>query len=133
MAEPLIFGRTAMGEELRAGRFSDRIEIRRDGAPLYLDALRLEGDIAAGLDRPHSANGARAMVSLVYVGADAEALLGPLRALLPATGGASRIGADVLALRLLAEGGYELRRSLVPVLARLTRRPGGDLPKPWMI
>ena len=133
VAEPMIFGRTATGEVLRAGAFSDRIEIRRDGRLLYLDALRLEGNIAAGLDRPHGANGARALVSLVYVGADAEALVAPARALLPETGGASLIGADVLALRILAEGGFELRRSLVPLLAFLTRRPGGDLPKPWMI
>lgn len=134
VAEPLIFGRAAMGEELHAAQFSDRIEIRRDGQPLYHDAMRLDGDIAAQLDRPHVARGARALVSLVYVGADAEAQLGPLRAALPvsgpAIGGASLIGADLLALRLVAEDGFALRRGLIPILTRLT---GSDLPKPWMI
>lgn len=130
LAEPLVFGRGAMGEDLRAASFEDRIEIRREGRPLYLDAVRLDGDIAARLDRPHVARGARAMVSLVYVAADAEAHLGPLRALLPGTGGVSLIGDEVLALRLLAADGFDLRRHLVPILTRLT---GADLPKPWMI
>lgn len=130
VAEPLIFGRGAMGEELRAARFTDRIEIRRDGRPLYLDALRLDGDIALRLDRPHAGGGARAMAALVYVAPDAAAHLGPLRAVLHETGGASLIGDDVLALRLLAADGFALRRHLIPILARLT---GADLPKPWMI
>lgn len=130
IAEPLIFGRAAMGEEVRTGRFHDRIEIRRNDRPLYLDAMRLDGDMAAHLDRPHVALGARAMVSLVYVGADAEAHLDPLRRALPPTGGVSLIGEDLLALRLLADSGYDLRQTLVPLLTRLI---GGDLPKPWMI
>ncbi len=130
LAEPLIFGRAAMGEEVRSARFDDRIEIRRDGTPLYLDAMRLEGDIAAHLNRPHAGNSARALVSLVYVAPGAEAQLAPLRAMLPDTAGASLIGDDVLALRLLAVDGYALRQTLIPILSRLT---GGDLPKCWMI
>ena len=50
--------------------------------------------------------------------------------LLLAIGGASLIGADLLALRLVAEDGFALRRGLIPILTRLT---GSDLPKPWMI
>ena len=133
VAEPLIFGRTAMGEEVRKGQFHDRIEIRRDGRPLYRDAMRLDGDIAARLDRPHAGGGARALASLVYVAPDAEAQLAAVRRALPGTGGASLIGDDVLALRLLAGDGFELRRSLIPILTRLMSTSGGDLPKPWMI
>ena len=130
ICEPVLFGRAAMGEELRSARFHDRIEIRRDGVEVYRDAMRLDGDIAARLDAPHGAGGARALATLVYVGADAEAHLAPIRAGLPETGGASLIGSDLLALRLLASDGYDLRRALIPVLTRLTDT---DLPKPWMI
>lgn len=130
VAEPVIFGRAAMGEEVRFGRFDDRIEIRRDGRPLYCDAMRLDGDTAARLDRPHTGGGARALVSLVYVAPDAEAQLAAVRSALPPTGGASLIGDDVLALRVLAADGFEMRRALIPILTCLT---GGDLPKCWMI
>jgi len=130
LAEPLVFGRAAMGEVLRSGQFSDRIEIRRDGVPLYLDAMRFEGDIAAHLARPSVGNGAGAMVTLVFVSPLAEAGLALVRALLPVTAGASLLQEDVLVLRGLAPDSFLLRRFLVPVLNLLT---GDGLPRPWMI
>jgi urease accessory protein len=130
ICEPLVFGRLAMGEQVKAARFHDRIDIRRDGKPLYLDAMRLSGDIAAQLDRPHTAAGARAMASLILVAPDAEARLEKVRAMLPPTGGASLIQNDVLALRLLAPDSHVLRQSLIPILTLLTQE---DLPRCWMI
>jgi len=130
VVEPLVFGRTAMGEDVQHGQFHDRIEIRRSGAPLYLDASRYPASIAAHLDRPTVANGARAMATLVYIAPDAEAHLTPIRDHLPERAGASLIGRDVLALRLLAADGYALRQSLVPIVTRLSR---DRLPRCWMI
>ena len=130
LCEPLIFGRAAMGEVLTDARFSARIEITRDGAPLYLDSLTLSGDVAAHMARPHIAAGARAMATLIHVNPDAESHLDAIRALLPATGGASLLFPDVLVLRLLAADGFDLRQSLVPILTRLS---GAALPRPWMI
>jgi urease accessory protein len=130
MVEPMVFGRAAMGETLTSASFKDRIEIRRDGLPIYLDAMTLTGDVHAHLANPVVANGACAMASVVYVGGDAEAHLAPLRAILPETAGASLILEDVLVLRLLAEDSFALRQTLIPVLHRLN---GGDLPRCWMI
>jgi len=130
MVEPVVFGRAAMGEELHAARFHDRVEIRRAGAPLWLDALRLEGDIAAKLDRPALAGGARAMASLVYVAPDAEVWLDRLRALLPVTGGASLVRDGLIAARFLATDAWELRKTLVPALKLLN---DNTIPKPWML
>ncbi|MGC9417419.1 MAG: urease accessory protein UreD [Rhodovulum sp.] len=129
MVEPVVFGRAAMGEVLHDALFRDRIEIRREGVPLYLDALRLEGDIAAHVVRPAVAGGAGAMASLVLVSPAAEAHLAPVRALMPATGGASLLRDDVLVLRLLAPDSFALRRALVPALMRLT---DNALPRSWM-
>jgi urease accessory protein len=130
MVEPLIFGRRAMGETLTSGRFRDRIAVTREGRPIYRDGVTLEGDIAATLARPGVAGGAGAMVSLVLVAPEAEAELAPVRALLPATGGASLLAPDILALRLLARDGQALRATLLPVLDRLT---GAALPKAWRL
>ncbi|MCW8842750.1 MAG: urease accessory protein UreD, partial [Rhodobacteraceae bacterium] len=112
MVEPLVFGRTAMGEVVTQGELTDRIDIRREGGALYLDALRLTGNIAAHMARPFTGNGAGALASVVYVAPNAEAQLDPVRALLPATGGASLIRPDLLVLRLLAEDSFALRQSL---------------------
>ena len=130
LAEPLVFGRIAMREILSDAVFHDRIDIRRDGAPLFLDAIRLDGNIAAHLARPNVAAGAGAMVTLVYVARDAEACLKPVRDMLPDTGGASLLRDDVLVLRALADDSFVLRRVLVPILNRLTQN---QLPRCWMI
>ncbi|GHF40999.1 urease accessory protein UreD [Seohaeicola zhoushanensis] len=130
MVEPLIFGRAAMGERLRSGLFRERIEVRRDGALVFADATRLGGDIDAQLDETAIGGGARAMASLLFVCDTAEAQLGALRALLPATGGASLIRPGVLFARVLARDGYTLRQSLLPAIERLS---GAPLPRTWML
>lgn len=130
MVEPLVFGRAAMGESLNDITFQDRIRITRDGQPIYYDGVDLHGDASAHLARPAVAKGAGAMASLVCVAPDAVAYLPKIRALLPATAGASLIADDVLVLRLLATDSFELRRSLVPVLNLLTQN---TLPTSWRL
>ena len=130
MVEPLIFGRSAMGETLTEGLFRERVEVRRGGALVFADATLLRGDIQAQLDETAIAGGARAMAALLFVSDSAEAHLAPLRALLPATGGASLIRPGVLFARVLAPDGYTLRQSLLPAIERLS---GAPLPRTWML
>ncbi|GAD55190.1 urease accessory protein UreD [Limimaricola cinnabarinus] len=130
IVEPVIFGRVLMGESLRDARFRDRVEIRRDGVPLYLDALSFSGDVTAHLARPAVANGAAAMASVILAAPEAESHLAPLRAALPAAAGATLLAPDLLVLRLLAADGFDLRAALLPVLDRLT---GGTLPASWRL
>jgi urease accessory protein len=130
MVEPLVFGRPAMGEVVSDVRFRDRIEIRRDDTPLFLDAMALTGNLHTHLSQPFTGNGAGAMALTVLVAEDAERHLGTLRKLLPETGGVSLIQQDVLVCRLLASDDFTLRQTLLPVLQELH---GGDLPRCWMI
>ena len=130
LAEPVVFGRRAMGERLDAARLTDRIAVHRDGVPLYLDGVTLSGDIDARLARGAVGGGAGAMASVLYVAPDAEARLADIRAALPDTAGASLLAADILVLRFLAGDGFDLRTHLVPVLDRLSR---GTLPASWRL
>ncbi len=130
LCEPIIFGRAAMGEIVQQGRLQDRITITRSGETLFHDAVTLNGNIAAHLARPHVAAGAMAMATLIYIAPNAEAHLASIRETLGPTAGASLIRDDFLFLRLLATDGFELRKTLIPVLARLLDAP---LPRPWMI
>lgn len=130
MAEAVVFGRQAMGERLQQARFSDRIEIRRAGVPLYRDGTELHGNIAQELDRPAVAAGARAMATLVWVAKEAEGHLTRIRDLIGVTGGASMIQHDTMTVRLLAEDSFALRRCLVPVLDLMTENA---LPLSWRL
>ena len=86
--------------------------------------------MAAHLDRAATGGGARAMVSLTYIAADAEARIDRVRRHTGDTGGASLLARDVLVCRLLAPSGYVLRQHLLPILDDLT---GGHLPLCWRL
>lgn len=130
MVEPMAFGRAAMGESLTGAAFSDGIRITRGGWPIYLDGMSFGGDVTSHLARLAIANGAGAMASLVYIAPDAAALLPRVRAHLPDTAGASLLAPDMLVMRLLAAGGFEMRRSLIPILDLLTQN---TLPTSWRL
>jgi urease accessory protein len=129
MVEPIVFGRTAMGEVLRDAHFRDRIEIHRDGTPLYLDAITLKGDVTGHFARSEIGQGARAMATIVLVSDTARSVLEPVRSMLPTSAGASLIGHDLLVVRILAPDSFVLRQSLVPVLGLLNNN---TLPRSWM-
>lgn len=126
LVEPVIFGRNAMGETLSDAMFRDRITVTRNGVPLYLDGVSLSGDVTAQMVR----QGANAMASVIYAAPDAAAHLVPVRAALTAMGGATLLADDLLVVRVLAPDGYLLRKTLTPILERLSR---GPLPASWRL
>ncbi|MEO1138565.1 MAG: urease accessory protein UreD [Pseudomonadota bacterium] len=130
MVEPVIFGRRAMGERVKSIRLDDRIEIRRKSRPLYSDRVRIDGNAEKVLSLSAVCRAARAMASVVFVNPNAEARLDQVRASLPPTGGASLLAPDMLVARILAKDGFELRRSLIPILECLK---GTALPRPWSL
>ena len=124
--ESLIFGRAAMGEVVEHASLRDTIEVRREGRLLLHDAVRLEDEVAAILRRPAAAHGARAVATIVYVAADAEGKLDPLRAL----GIAASAWDGMLIARMLAPDGAALRAGVIDALHVL--RGGRALPRVWM-
>jgi urease accessory protein len=123
--EAVVLGRAAMGETVRDIRFSDHREIRRDGAPLWLDPLALD---PSALEGPATLNGARAFASLVVT---EERPVEPLRAALDEPGVAGGVSAFAgrTAIRLLAADGWPLRRQVLRLLHIL--RQGQPLPRVW--
>ncbi len=125
--ESLVFGRAAMGEVVGHASLLDVIQVRRGGRLLLHDAIRLEGEIAAALQHPAIADGARAVATLVHVAPNAEAALESVRAVLP-EGGASAWDGMLIA-RVLAADGAALRKAVVAALQVL--RGGRRLPRVW--
>ena len=128
--EPLVFGRVAMGEDLRSAEFRDDWRVRVGDELVFADALHLSGDVQQQLARASVAGGARAMASVLLVSPNAEAYLDQVRALLSETGGASLIRPGVLFVRVLSDDSYLLRRTMLPILKLLNQ---ADLPRTWMI
>jgi urease accessory protein len=129
--ESLLFGRAAMGESVHTARLHDTIRIRRNGALLLHDAIRLPGEVGKRLRTPATANGARGLATLVHVAPDAEHRLDAVRAAwhgIPAETGASAWN-GMLVGRILAQDGVCLRAALVAGLQSL--RDGRPLPRVW--
>ena len=128
--EMLIFGRAAMGEDVRQGAIRDRWRVRRDGALVFADTFRADGAIAGILDRKATLDGARASAMLLYAAPDAAARLEEVRTLL--RGCACVAGASawngLLAVRALAPDGRTLQRDIGLLAEALSGRP---LPRVW--
>jgi urease accessory protein len=124
--ESLIIGRRAMGERVTSGSVHDSWRVRYVGRLVLADALRLDGDMEALLDRPAIGRGGRAMATVILAGAASEACLNPAREIVDQIGagaGVSRIGPVIIA-RLLATDGATLRKDLTAVLAGLLAAMG---------
>ncbi len=134
--ESLVFGRSAYGETVRSAALDDRLRIVQDGRLVWFDAWRLEGDLAALLDRPAIGAGSRAMASIYWIGPNPEGLRDRIR---PGLEGlpvraACSIVREVLAFRLLAVSGQELRQAVARTLTALRAEIYGQelpLPRVW--
>jgi len=128
--EMLIFGRTAMGEDVHRGICRDSWRVRRNGSLIFADAFRAEGSIAGILDRKATLDGARASALLLYIASDAAQKLEGVRNLLggcASVAGASTLN-GLLAVRALARDGRTLQRDVAPLAVALSGRP---LPRVW--
>lgn len=135
-AELLVFGRTARGEAVRSGFLHDVRALRVDDRLMRLDALRLDGDMAAALDRAAVADGARALGTVLGVAGGLEPRLDTVRGWLDALPGRAGLSyrAPLLTVRLLAPDGLALHRAVADMAQRLLSLLEGrpmTLPRVW--
>jgi urease accessory protein len=139
LVEPVIFGRRAMGEVVNTGLFRDRWRIRVEGRLVHAEDFLIGPDIAGRLAAPAIAGGARAFATLLLVAPDAGDKLAAARRIVGAAGGVSSWTVGVasgeatstgkLLARIVANDGYDLRKTLIPLIGLLN--PGAGLPKIW--
>jgi urease accessory protein len=136
--EPVILGRLAMGETMRAGSLRDRWRIRRCGRLVHAEDLRLEGEIDMLTGSAPLMAGNRAAATIVLVTDDAEDHLAAVRDMLgeEQTGAASAWDGRMI-IRLLALSGQKLRALMIPLIRLLLGRLASEggmvpaLPRVW--
>jgi urease accessory protein len=127
--EALVLGRAAHGETLSHGSIHDHWRVRRDGALVWADNFRLDGDIAAQIRRPALLDGARAVATAIYAAPDAGARIEEAReALSDAPAGATVID-DLLIVRIATHDAAALREAVRRLLFVL--RDGAETPRVW--
>ena len=65
IAEAVVFGRSAMGETVRTGSFTDRWRVHRAGKLVFAETVRLDGRITEQLAEPAVANGHIALATVL--------------------------------------------------------------------
>jgi len=128
LLEAVVLGRAAMGETVTRTRLHDTRRVWRDGVPVLVEGVRLEG---GGLVAGFAALGdARAFASLALVAPGAADALAPVRAVLDEAGVTAAASAfdGKLTVRMTAGDGWPMRRQILRVLACLRRDP---LPRVW--
>jgi urease accessory protein len=130
LAEAVIFGRSGMGESIAEGLWLDRWRVRRGGALLHAEAVRLDGDVTAKVAQSAVAKGGVAMATVLLVPGD-EAIVAAARAASQRCRG--EVGASawngLAVVRLVAADGAALRHDLAGILTTIR---GGRLPRLWL-
>ena len=129
MAEMIVFGRSAMGEAVATGSFTDRWRVRRGGRLLFAETLKLDGAIAQMLAEPAAVAGGIAIATVLIVPAD-DVVIARVRALNDTFAGEVGISAwnGIALARLCAKDGASLRHDLAAVLPALS----ASLPRIWL-
>jgi urease accessory protein len=130
LGEMVVFGRTAMGERMTQGSFTDRWRLRLGGRLAYAETVRLEGDIGDKLAQPAIGNGAAAIATVLMVPGD-QALVERIREAAANFGGEVGISAwnGFAMARFCAQDAARLRADLTAVLSRAG---GPPLPRLWL-
>lgn len=128
LCESVVLGRAAMGETVRAGLLQDNWRLRRAGRLVHAEQARLSGAIEELGRQAATLGGARAFATVIAQVPDASMRLGAVRERLPARVGGASAFEGLLAVRLVAADGYDLRKTLIPVLEVLADAP---LPRIW--
>lgn len=130
LAESLVLGRQAMGENPQRARLQDHRMIRRMGRPVWAEALKLDPQILARGADPALLGNARALAIIALVGDGAQDHVTRIRAELTEPGCTSAASGwdGRLLVRIMAADGWPLRRQIARVLTALRDAP---LPRVW--
>ncbi|MGE0515065.1 MAG: urease accessory protein UreD [Hyphomicrobiaceae bacterium] len=130
MVEVTTFGRPESQEGLSPASLNDQWRVRRDGQLVYAEAVRLSGELAATLDRPAIAGGARAAALVLLIAPDASDLVEPLRCAIECDGCETGVTAwnGLLAARALAKAPGDLLAALARAIPILS---GRAVPRVW--
>jgi urease accessory protein len=130
LCEIVVFGRAAMGETMRGGRFIDRWRLRRGGRLAFAETVRLDGDIADTLRRRAVANGGAAIGTALIVPGD-EATVARIREASESRRGEVGMSSwnGFAMARFCAQDAATLRADMIAVLGC---SGGPALPRLWL-
>ena len=132
LAETIVMGREAMGEDIRVCHFTDNWRLYREGQLFHAESLRLTDRVAEIMAVPAGGNGARLLSTILYAGFDAEQMAGLLNSVVEACSSKCAMSCwnDRLVIRLMSPHPRFARADIKKLLCALSGQP---LPRVWQV
>ena len=132
LAETIVMGREAMGEDIRGCHFTDNWRLYREGQLFHAESLRLTERVAEIMAAPAGGNGARLLSTILYVGFDAEQMAGLLSSVVETCSSKCAVSCwnDRLVIRLMSPHPRFARAAIKELLCALSGQP---LPRVWQV
>ena len=132
LAETIVMGREAMGEDIRGCHFTDNWRLYREGQLFHAESLRLTERVAEIMAAPAGGNGARLLSTILYVGFDAEQMAGLLNSVVETCSSKCAMSCwnDRLVIRLMSPHPRFARADIKELLCALSGQP---LPRVWQV
>ena len=132
LAETLVFGRQAMGEQVHDCHFVDHWRLYREGSLFHAEALRLTDKIQNRLQARAAGNSARMLTTIFYASMDVEAQCQRIKPFIDLCSSLCAISSweDKIIIRLIATDPLIGRADVNRILSVIR---GEALPRVWQI
>ena len=132
LAETIVMGREAMGEDIRVCHFTDNWRLYREGQLFHAESLRLTDRVAEIMAVPAGGNGARLLSTILYAGFDAEQKAGLLTSVVETCSSKCAMSCwnDRLVIRFMSLHPRFARADIKELLCALSGQP---LPRVWQV
>ena len=132
LAETIVMGREAMGEDIYDCHFTDNWRLYREGQLFHAESLRLTSRVAEIMAAPAGGNGARLLSTILYAGCDAEQMAGLLTSVVETCSSDCAMSCwdDRLVIRLMSPYPPIARADINRLLCALRGQP---LPRVWQV
>ena len=132
LAETIVMGREAMGDDIRVCHFTDNWRLYREGQLFHAESLRLTDRVAEIMAVPAGGNGARLLSTILYAGFDAEQMAGLLTSVVETCSSKCAMSCwnDRLVIRLMSPHPRFARADINELLCALGGQP---LPRVWQV
>ena len=132
LAETIVMGREAMGEDICACHFTDNWRLSREGQLFHAESLRMTDGVAEIMAVPAGGNGARLLSTILYAGFDAEQTADLLTSVVETCSSECAMSCwnDRLVIRLMSPHPRFARADVKQLLCALSGQP---LPRVWQV
>ncbi|WP_380058514.1 urease accessory protein UreD [Falsihalocynthiibacter sp. SS001] len=131
MVETIVLGRAAMGETLTDACFADWREVRRNGAPVWIEPFGFDARVLGNPASSVTLAQSKAISTIGYFATGAEDAVTPIRRAIEGIEGVTIAASGwngKAVVRLMAADAWPLHRALAKILSVIRTEP---LPRVW--